>query len=140
MINVDPTLSQENRAKRRMRNTYADLWAIFLVIVVLIISYVNFGSINVFKTFWAYGNIAFVTDDSEFFEINENVSIIRPNYREEYLDQLELDLIQSEFKVLERQTHKIIFEKDGLRRTYEFKERSLIGTNYIIVKMIEEVE
>ena len=76
MINVDPTLSQESRSKRRMRNTYADLWAIFIVIVLLVFSYMNFGSINVFKTFWAYGNIAFVTDDSKSFEINDNITII----------------------------------------------------------------
>lgn len=140
MINVDPTLSQESRSKRRMRNTYADLWAIFIVIVLLVFSYMNFGSINVFKTFWAYGNIAFVTDDSKSFEINDNITIIRPHYREEYLDKLELDLSQSNFKALERQTHLIVLEKDGIKRTYEFKERSLIGTDYILVVMTEEVE
>lgn len=140
MINVDPTLSQENRSKRKMRNTYADLWAIFIIIILLIVSYINFGSINVFKTFWAYGNIAFVTDDSKTFEINDNVTIIRPHYREKYLDQLELELIEGNFKASQRETHKLVVEKDGVKRTYEFKERSLIGTDYIIVEMIEEIQ
>lgn len=140
MINVDPTEKQLNRSKVRMRNHYADLWAIFLVIALMAFSYAKFNSINVFKTFWAYGNIAFVTDDSEYFEINDTTSMIRTNYKDQYHTQLVLDLTNSDFIVEEIQTHIIKVSKDGIKRTYEFKERSLIGTGYILVIMTEEVE
>ena len=50
MINVDPTEKQLNRSKVRMRNQYADLWAIFLVIALMVFSYAKFNSINVFTT------------------------------------------------------------------------------------------
>ena len=107
MINVDPTEKQLNRSKVRMRNQYADLWAIFLVIALMAFSYAKFNSINVFKTFWAYGNIAFVTDDSEYFEINDTTSMIRTNYKDQYHTQLVLDLTNSDFIVEEIQTHII---------------------------------
>jgi hypothetical protein len=139
MINVDPTLSRENRSKVRMRNTYADLWFVFVIFMILLFSYANFQSINVFKTFWAYGNIAFVTDDSKSFEINKNLTMIRSSYREQHLDQIELNLVESGFKALERQTHLMVLEKDGLKRTYEFKERKLFGKSYILVTMEEEI-
>ena len=140
MINVDPTEKQLNRSKVRMRNHYGDLWALVFVIALLAFSYINFNSINIIKTFWAYGNIALVTDDSEFFEINSETSMIRTNYKDQYHTQLILNLTNANFIVDDNQTHLIKVSKDGVKRTYEFKERSLFGKDYILVVMTEEIE
>ena len=125
----------EKRRNRRYSNHYADLWSIVLVIALLIFCKINFNTFNPFTSGWAYIRISQnkITD----FDVSKNTTMIKTNFRKNQIELIKGELYKSGFNLDEEQTHKLVFSKDGLTRTYTIDEKSLFGVDYALVIMEE---
>lgn len=137
MINVDTTEKRLNRKKVKMRNHYTDLIAFTLIIAYVLGCYFLFNSFNPFTSTW--GLFRIVSQEEKQVVLDSKTTMIQPSFRDGYMTTLIKDLEKSNFKIIDRQTHLLIVEKDGLSYTYKFLEKSLFGGNYTLVTK-EETE
>ncbi|MEG2251051.1 MAG: hypothetical protein RSB77_06845 [Bacilli bacterium] len=137
MINKDPSQDIIDRKKKRSRNNYYDIWVLVFVIAYLMFCKTNFNTFNPFNSTWAYFRLA--TNDLTSLNLNDDTVIMKPSYRESYIPVLKSDLEKSDFKIKDLQTHLIVAEKSGLKRTYILKVKNLFGVKYVLSVRTEEI-
>lgn len=131
MINVDTTEKRLNRKNVKKRNSYIDLWFLLIIIIYVIGCYRCFNSFNPFTSTWGYFR---VTSNTEVeVKLDNTTTMIRQNRREGYLTTLVNELEKSNFTIEDRQTHLLIVDKDGIKITYKFLDKELLGGKYTLV-------